>query len=210
MTGDLTGSGSLAGVRDFTMLVPPGWARIRLDGRAPLRVKNLVAARLSAAPAAVRESLRTSLTREVTAAVTTATRHGGLDVFLSVDPVAGMPVPASAMVTHLVLEGDGDPLAALLESLSTGRHGVEVGSVDVVEVAGAPALRRSSTRRETVPPAGDLPGGVLNATQLEYFVPVPGGGGVLVLTFGTPIEQLGPPLVELFDVMASSFRWVTA
>jgi hypothetical protein len=192
------------------MLLPPGWARIPLDDKTPVRVKNLVAARLSAAPAELRQALRTSLTREITDTLATAARHGGLDVFLSLDPVAGMPVPASALVTHLEETDGGDPLSALLERLAAGGDGVDVEEIDVVEVAGAPAVRRRSTRREAVAPAGDLPGGVLHVTQLEYLVPVPGAGGVLVLAFSTPIEQLGPPLVGLFDVMATSLRWVSS
>jgi hypothetical protein len=195
-------------VRDFTMLLPPGWARIPLDGRTPARVKALVSERLSAAPAAQRQALRTALTREITDTLATAARHGGLDVFLSLDPVAGLPVPASALVTHLEARDD-DPLAALFERLAAGGDGVEVLEIDVVEVAGAPAVRRRARRREEVAPAGDLPGGVLHVTQLEYLVPVPGGGGALVLAFSTPIERLGPALVELFDVMATSLRWVS-
>lgn len=196
-------------LRDFTMLLPPGWARIPLDGRTPLRVKQLVAQRLSEAPAEVREALRSSLTRELTDTLATAARHGGLDVFLSIDPVAGMPVPASALVTHLQPDG-GDPVAGLLERFAAGTGGLDVAELDVVEVAAAPAVRRLATRRERVAPVGDLPGGVLTATQLDYAVPVPGSSGVLVLTFSTPIEQLGPPLVQLFDVMATSLRWVTS
>jgi hypothetical protein len=198
-----------APVRDFAMLLPPGWARIPLDGKTPLRVKQLVAQRLSAASPEAREALRASLTRELTDTLATASRHGGLDVFLSIDPVAGMPVPASALVTHLQPEGS-DPLSGLLERFASGAGGVDVAELDVVEVGGAPAVRRLGTRRERVAPAGDLPGGVLTVTQLDYVVPVPGSAGVLVLTFSTPIEQLGPALVQLFDVMATSLRWVTS
>ena len=50
--------------------------------------------------------------------------------------------------------------------------------------------------------------GALTVTQVDFFVPVPGSDGLLLLTFTTPIEQLAPPLVKLFDVMGGSLRWV--
>lgn len=194
--------------RDFTMLLPPGWVRIPVDDRAPLRIKQLVVERLGAAPAQHREALRTGLTRELAAALETAGRVGGLDVFLSVDPVAGQPVPASGLVTHAQGPGGPDALDSIMGTLVAGGDGVGVRELGVVEVAGAPAVRRLSTRSERVAAEAGLPGGVLIVTQVDHVVPLPGGGGLLVLTFSTPIEALAPPLMKLFDVMAASLRWV--
>lgn len=198
-------SGSTA-VRDYTLLLPPGWARVPLDRKTPARVKALVADRLSAAPPQHREALRTQLTREITQALTTAARHGGLDLLLSLDPVAGQPVPASVLVTHLRV--DGSPVESLRRTLASGAPLLDVQELGTVEIAGATAVRRLSTRKERIDPVGELPGGVLHAIQLEFFLPLPGGGGVLLLTFSTPIEQLGPAMVRLFDVMATSLRWI--
>jgi hypothetical protein len=113
-------------------------------------------------------------------------------------------------VTHLQADGPDDGLAALLDTLASGGDGLDLRELDLAEVAGAPAVRRLGTREEQVAPQGDLPGGVLRVTQLDYYVPIPGTDGILVLTFSTPIEQLGPALVGLFDVMATGLRWVTA
>lgn len=203
----MTSPGAVA--RDYTMLLPPGWARIPLDDQVPLRIRSLVAERLGAAPAERREALRTGLTRELTSVLGAAARRGGIDVLLSIDPVAGEPVPASALVTHLAGQGGGNALDALVGTLVVGGADHTVRELGVVEVAGGPAVRRLSARRERVPDEGDLRGGVLHVTQVDYFVPLPGTDDLLVLTFSTPIEQLGPPLVRLFDVMAESFRWVT-
>jgi hypothetical protein len=200
----------MAPVRDFSLLMPPGWARIPLDERLPLRVKQLVDERLSTVPPERREALRSGLTRDLTETLASARSRGGLDVLLSLDPVAGMPVPASALVTHLQADGPDDGLAALLDTLASGGDGLDLRELDLAEVAGAPAVRRLGTREEQVAPQGDLPGGVLRVTQLDYYVPIPGTDGILVLTFSTPIEQLGPALVGLFDVMATGLRWVTA
>jgi len=194
-------------VRDFALLLPPGWARLPLDARVPLRVKNLVAERVAGVPPRQRARVRARLTRELTSVLESAARQGGIDVLLSVDPVAGRPVPASCLVTHVEGPWNGriDSLVGTLVTRSGAVH--EIG---VVEVAGGPAVRRLSTRRERVLDEGDAPGGELTVTQLDYLLPLPGTDGLLVLTFSTPIEQLGPPLVRLFDVMACSLRWVTA
>ncbi|WP_130504241.1 hypothetical protein [Blastococcus saxobsidens] len=191
---------------DFRILLPPGWARLPLDSRAPLRVKNLVAERLQAVPAHRRAELRSRLTRELTAALETAARQGGIDVLLSIDPVAGRPVPASGLVTHVRRRADAGSLEGLLRALGSAGRGVrELGLVDV---AGGPAARRLTSREERVPEEGGSSGGELTVTQVDYVVPVPGTDGLLLLTFCTPVEQLAPPLVKLFDVMAGSLRWV--
>ena len=196
---------STSAVTDFRVLIPPGWVRLPLDAQAPLRVKNLVTGRIGAVPVAKRAELRSALTREVTAVLTTAARQGGIDVLLSLDSVAGRPVPASGLITHLEGRGDGDPLDALMGMLGASERVRELG---VVEVAGGPAVRRLTSRRERLPDTDDDPGGVLTVTQVDYFVPLPGANGLLVLTFSTPIEQLAPPLVQLFDVISGSLRWV--
>jgi hypothetical protein len=201
---------SPTGVRDFSLLLPPGWVRFPIDSRVPLRVKNLVSDRMTAVPEQRRKAVRASLTRELTAVLETAARRGSIDVLLSVDPVAGQPVPASGLVTHLEGQGGGDVLDALVGTLVVGARGVAVRDLGIVEVAGAPAVRRLTTRRERVPAEGEAAGGVLTVTQVDHFVPIPDGSGLLVLTFSTPMEQLGPPLVALFDVIASSFRWVSS
>ncbi|WP_104524985.1 hypothetical protein [Blastococcus atacamensis] len=196
----------VAMVTDFRILLPPGWARIPLDSRAPLRVKNLVTERVGAVPAPQRAELRAWLTRELTAALESAARQGGIDVLLSVDPVAGRPVPASGLVTHVRSPGGSSALEGLLGSLRSSGKGVrELGLVDV---AGAPAVRRLSSRQEMVPDANGVRSGELTVTQVDYFVPVPGSDGWLLLTFTTPVEHLASPLVKLFDVIGGSLRWV--
>ena len=121
--------------------------------------------------------------------------------------IPGRPVPASGLITHVRGRGDGT-LESLLRTLGSGGEGVRVRELGVVEVAGAPAVRRLTSRQEKVPDEDGGPGGVLTVTQVDFFVPVPGSDGLLLLTFSTPVEQLGPPLVKLFDVMGGSLRWV--
>lgn len=196
-------------VTDFALLLPPGWARIPLDSRTPLRIKSLVTERVAAVPPQHRGGLRAVLTRELMAAVEAAARQGGVDVLLSVDPVAGSAVPASGLVTH-VRGGAGGDVESLQRLLMTGAPGVAVHELGVVEIAGGRAVRRLTSRRERVPGEGDGAGDPLTVTQLDFFVPVPGTDDVLVLTFSTAVERLAPPLVRLFDVIGGSLRWVLA
>ena len=70
--------------------------------------------------------------------------------------------------------------------------------------AGAPALRR----RRTVPaPAPAATGPVVEL--LEHLVPFPSAAdGALLLTFSNPLPALSEPLLELFDAVAASLRFV--
>jgi hypothetical protein len=71
-------------------------------------------------------------------------------------------------------------------------------------IAAGPVLRR----RRTVRPGADDPGQELPRSVVDYWVPVPGDGGLLQLSFSTPMpEQLAEAMVELFDAVTASLRW---
>lgn len=201
---------SARGVLDFVLLLPPGWARIPLDDRAPLRVKQLVDERTGGVAPEHRQTLRTAMSAELTSALRTAADGGGLDMLISLDPVRGMPVPASGLITCIRGEQAGG-LDALVSALRSTEADTEVLDMGVVQIAGADAARRRSVRTHHVPSAGpDLGGGDLRIHQLDVAVPVPGTPDVLLLSFSTPIEPLADALVQLFDVIAASLRWVRA
>ena len=44
-------------------------------------------------------------------------------------------------------------------------------------------------------------------TTLEVFVPVPRGGGWLLLSFSAPLGPLAPALTKLFDAIGATLRW---
>ena len=211
--------------RDFGVLLPPGWTRIRLDGREIPITAGLVATKVAGLPPAEREQARQLLTRMLHDTLRRAREAGGTDVLISLAESHGVPIAASCLVTYLD-RGDQVPLDGLLAEL-----GAKGGEVTAVEIAGLPAIRRRSVIATPMPPrprrapasgapasgaagngaagngAGDEP--VSSAvTIVDYFLPVPGRPGVLALSFATPIEPLADALVLLFDAIAESLRWM--
>ena len=181
---------------DFSLLLPPQWVRISLDSREHERVVGIINTRIQHLPAQQRESVRRVLTRDMLEALAGAREAGGVDVFLSVAERDGAPIAASCLVTFLDSR-DGVPLDGLLVNLAGAGE-----QVSIVRIADAPAVRRLSVRQT---PAG---GSLLTSTEVDFFIPLPGSTGLLVLSFGTPIEPLAEVLVLLFDAMAESLRWV--
>ncbi len=45
------------------------------------------------------------------------------------------------------------------------------------------------------------------SATLEVFVPVPSGGGWLLLSFSAPLGPLVPALAKLFDAICATLRW---
>jgi hypothetical protein len=181
---------------DFRVLLPPGWVRIPLDERTEATVVALAAARARVAPADQREAVRTGLVSLLGRAARDARSAGGIDLLLSVDALEGVPVPASCLVSYVEAPDDADVPAVAAQ---LGGPGVDVS---VAELAIGPAVRRQATRW-----AED--GGVsVVVTEVAYWARVPGRDGFLVLAFSTPSVELAPVLLELFDAMGSSLRWV--
>jgi hypothetical protein len=173
--------------RDFSVLLPPGWARIPLDGREGARAASLAAQKAAGLPEPQRHQVREKLAQLIRTALRDARACGGIDVLLSLAERNGVPLAASCLVSYLHGEKKA-PLDMLAAELS-------LDGLDAVltEIPSGPAVRRRYL--ET------------GMTKLDYFLPVPGRTGLLSMSFGTPIEPLADSFVLLFDAIAESLRW---
>jgi hypothetical protein len=124
-------------------------------------------------------------------------------VLISVAESHGVPIAASCLITYLDQDGTKIPLDGLLMDLAA-----RGGEVTGTEIAGGPAIRH---QYEVLPPDGSLRGGQepvsTGVTMVDFFLPLPGQPGLLVLSFSTPVEPLADALVMLFDAIAESLRW---
>ena len=173
--------------RDFAILLPPGWARIPLDGREGTRAGTLAAQKAADLPEPQRHRVKEKLAHLIRAALRDARACGGIDVLLSLAERDGMPLAASCLIGYL----DRDrkiPLDMLAAELPA-----KGGDVTRAEIPGGAAVRHRY--REA------------GMTKLDYFLPVPGQTGLLTLSFGTPVEPLADSFVLLFDAIAESLRW---
>ena len=182
---------SRAHPRDFAVLLPPGWARIPLDGRESARAAALAANKTAGLEEPQRSAVRDKLAAAIRQALQDARSAGGIDVLLSLAERDGIPLAASCLISYLD-KGQEVPLDVLAAELAA-EDGTG-GNVSLTEAGGGPAVRRRY-----------LDDGI---TRLDYLLPMPGRPtGFLVLAFGTPIEPLADALVMLFDAIAQSLRW---
>jgi hypothetical protein len=178
--------------RDFAVLLPPGWARIPLDGRESARAATLAANKTAGLEEPQRSAVRDKLTAAIRQALQDARSAGGIDVLLSLAERDGIPLAASCLISYLD-KGQEVPLDMLAAEFSA-EDDAAGGSVSLTEAGGCPAVRRRH-----------IDDGI---TRLDYFLPMPGRPtGFLVMAFGTPMEPLADALVTLFDAIAQSLRW---
>jgi hypothetical protein len=177
-----------APIRDFAVLLPPGWVRIPLDGSEMARMTAVVTAKAADVPEPQRGQVRQRLLRVLTDALWEANNAGGIDVLISLGEVRGVPISGSCLISYLE-RGDKVPLDGLHAELAGGGD-----QVTWAGIAGSPAVRRQR--------AGDA------STMVDFFTPVPGRDGLLSLSFATvAAEPLAGALLSLFDAIAESLRW---
>lgn len=182
----------------YRLLVPAGWWAIDLD---PATRDEHVAALVEQqwrgidnAPHLKAEA-RAELGRQ-------AAEAGGLQLFLSVGTLAGVPLSASLLVSSVPLGAPAE-LGQLAErNRSAGRD------VDQVQLPAGTALRTAWREASPQLAADDDDGEPMPATTcLDLHLPVPDAPRVLLLQFRTPMEPLADVLVELFDAIAETLRW---
>jgi hypothetical protein len=214
-----TGRAGTVEVTGYKLVVPDGWFSVELEaGRLERAVARLVDRQFAGIDNA--PHLKAQARQELVARGEAARKSGGVEMFLSLMQVGGLPIAAS-LTTYLVPSGAGqvgpDDLARAL-----ARDGDEITVVDL------PAGRAVRIVRDSAPPqewtgVGQraTPGGgapdpaaaqdlaqALVSREVQVFVPVPGGDGAwLLLAFAAPLGPLAPAMSKLFDAISQTLRW---
>jgi hypothetical protein len=173
--------------RDFTVLLPPGWVRIPLDGREKAAAAALATAKVADLAEPQRGQAREQVLQMLRLAIRHARDAGGIDIMMSLAERDGIPLAASCLVSYVAQD---PPVSAGRLAAELGADG---GEVSRKELAGCPAVRHRY-----------LEGPV---TRVDYHLHAPGTAGLLTMAFATPLEPLAGPLVLLFDAIAESLRW---
>jgi hypothetical protein len=177
----------------YRLVVPDEWFVIDLGpGRRERSVAALVERQFAGIDNA--PHLKAQARQETLAKAEAAYAAGGLEMFMSLQQIAGIPIAAS-LVTFMV-----PPPAT--------------GAVTAEELA---ATLAGEDRKVTV---GDLPAGrsvrmlrrsesddAEGSATLEVFAPVPGSHSWLLLSFAAPLGPLAPALTKLFDAICMTLRW---
>jgi hypothetical protein len=177
----------------YRLVVPDGWFAVDLEpGRRERSVAALVKRQFAGIDNA--PHLKAQARQQLLAQTQAAQDAGGLEMFLSLQQVAGVPIAAS-LVIFLVPPGPhGVTVGDLAASLAVGDER-RVTTVDLPVGQAVRVLRRTWNED-----------GSASAT-LEVFVPVPHNGEWLLLSFATPLGPLAPALTKLFDAICTTLRW---
>lgn len=195
--------GHRAAAHGYTLVLPPGWARVPLrDGAdgAISKILDRAHAGLSRDQVA---SARRELRQRLRSLVALARERQGLDLYLPVERVHGFTLGASFIVAQVSF-GAEEPLdpSLLVAGLTS-----ETDSAPVT-VGGVVGSRAEGVL--SADPATDTPFG---SRRVDYVLPVPADADRwLLVSFsaigqGNPRDEVADLAVELFDAIMTTFRW---
>jgi hypothetical protein len=87
--------------RDFTVLLPPGWIRIPLDGWEGARASALATAKAAGLGEPQREAVKQQILGMLREAIRRAREAGGIDIMISLAERDGLPLAASCLVSYV-------------------------------------------------------------------------------------------------------------
>lgn len=195
----------------YRLALPHPWCHVPLDERMPARVDQVVDGAVDRLPADVppdqrakaghllREQLRRELRR--------ASDEGAIDYYLPVDLSHGALLSASFMVSSVVPDATAgvDDVGPVLARLSAEPES------QAVDAGGTVWVRRDRSRHSEELP---LVEGGATGRVVDYLTAVPGQEHRwAVVTFsalgdGDPTSEVTSLLVELFDAIMTTWRWV--
>jgi hypothetical protein len=200
-----TGQAGTAAVTGYKIIVPDGWYSVELEaGRLERAVARLVDRQFDGIDNA--PHLKAQARQELVERGEAARKSGGVEMFLSLMRVGGLPLAAS-LTTYLVPADAGevspDDLARAI-----ARAGDEVTVVDLPAGRSVRIVRDSAPPEEWTDPAADELNQVMVSREVQIFVPVPDGAGSwLLLAFAAPFGPLAPAMSKLFDAISQTLRW---
>ncbi|MFI1156939.1 hypothetical protein [Streptomyces sioyaensis] len=194
----------------YTLIIPPGWARIPLREGTKEALERIFFTHLDKVPDGVARDdamrFRLELRLQLEKRARAARRNGGLDLYLPVRPRSGTLVAASFIVAELPIGGAEQAKAKhVLERLAANTAGPGVSTRGL---SGGTAVRRES--RVAAEPGRELD---VDSRRVEYVMPVAGNSGNwLSISFSTPGDgnldsEFTDVLVELFDAVVGTFKW---
>jgi hypothetical protein len=186
--------------RDYRIATPEGWERVVLNPETwddvIARIVDKQFKGRDNAPH-IKAQIRDSLRRQAADALA----NGGLELYLSLMNVGGMPLPGSLVVTFIPPRGQTPPP---LENLAMA-YAAQGENVRMITLPAGPALRRKW--QENPDPSRQI-GNTRPISHLDIQLAVPYSEAFLVLSFSTPMVEIAEALDGLFESIASTLRWV--
>ena len=198
-TTDITETADPRDPDGFWLALPDGWFILDLDPRtAEAGIDQLLASRVAVDPSLASELgelkqvlLRTAAEADKAGIEFSACYAASIDEQLLVTASLGV-------VVHTI--GEQVSLQAIQEGLVERGAGTRLSTV---ESAAGPAVKVRDRSKIPVPGTEQE----LEVALRHYYVPVPGGHRIALLSFSTPTLPLEDDLDQLFDAMVGSFQF---
>lgn len=191
----------------YALVLPPGWRQIPLRRGTERALKRVLDHAFEGMPRDEVFTYRRDLESRLWQRVADAREADGLDLYLPVELMHGISVPASILVSETRLaeadDSGAEETVLLLAGSGDGR--------EVVDLDGAPAVRTERTAQADPGRGVEFP-----SRSVDYQVPVPGQASRwLTVAFSTVGAEdvdgeLSLLLVDLFDAVMTTFRWRSA
>lgn len=183
----------------LVLATPDTWRGLPLGDDAALQraVASVIAERFRGVDD--QPLLRRSAEADLLGRARDARDQGGVEMYLSTELAGGVPLALTLVVSRTTLPSGRSDLAAAARELDD--LGAQVAQV---ELPAGPAVRR---RRVATPDlVAAYAGASLDSVLVDYLLAAPDGGLVL-LSFASPLVEVADALAELFEAVASTARW---
>lgn len=191
----------------FRLVLPPGWVRIPLRQDSDQAIDAILEPKFAGLPTDRYGPVRAELRKRILAQVATARANHGIDLYLPIEQIGGVTVAASVVAGIVGFPASESATAEdVLVQLAARTEGARVTEVD-----GAGAVR--SERVVPAEDGGDDARG-FGSRRVDYVAAIPDESDRwLTLSFSTladgdPTGPVADLLVELFDAIVGTLRWV--
>ncbi|MFY1678247.1 hypothetical protein [Streptomyces sp. WMMC905] len=195
----------------YQLILPPEWVRVPMRVGTEEAIKSIVdeafATLPRSAPLDKIGPYRREMERRLCDVVKEARRAEALDLYLPVEPMHGIAIPASIVVSEMRFPDEVavEPSAVVNRLVTASGRG---GESSIVQVDGVHGVRTDRTILSGTEDAGEL-----GSRRVDYVAPVPGDPGRWIavafstLGAGDPEDDIADLSVALYDAMMSTFRW---
>ncbi len=198
----------MSAIEGYGLVLPPGWSRVPLGGNHESALRRLSDLAFADSRDVIHDSVVREFRRRMRAQMASARAVGGLDLYLPLRQLHGVPVLASFVVSQVAF--DRNPDISGLRSLQDA--GVTAAEVSLDSSPGIRREYRAAGAASMKVDAATVDAEIPTARHVEYIVSVPGEARrYIVVAFSVLVVEEPQVweaiIIDLFDAIMTTFRW---